>query len=524
MLKKTLIFSLLLLSTMVGPAVAFDIPELYTSIQVNPGLRGDVLLGCLYDVRDLDGLAQQTLINIVNTDPVYGVVVRFRFRDYKRSHEVLDFHVPLSKNDVWSAVIYKSLSGRAYLHSFDPISKDIADSASFWPLILATDPNGLDTVDPVIPGAPTDPFGGKGVPFSTLNVDGNVARTIYGEFEIIGEERVAGDFDFVNKRVLRVDLTTPCGVGFYGVGGLPGPGVCGRDAQNSLFGETWLVRVDNGIAEEYQLLALSNFSVNTAGIKGTVVSQRPNLQDDAQGAIGQPGFGALPQVEFVLSKRNIFAQYVNDQGVLANTSVVVSFPTKWVHFSNTTPFPVQSLPFVGPNETIQDGLSDAFLFIVYDREEHPLTSTPGEPIFSPVQTGTPNVPRWPFEVNVVGLYDHAITAPSPSVPPASLFRDNAFISTFDDDQHFTAGWIRFDLSPNTADLPAGVTGDQGAAGDFNFFDSLFSEDNFTAYRGLPVIGIVLTEVVNLTIGTQGGYYGAAVPWASAVDWTADTDL
>jgi hypothetical protein len=530
MVKKTLIFSLLLLTAMVGPAVAFDLPELYTTIQVNPGLRGDALLGYLYDVRDLDGVSQKTLINIVNTDPVYGMVARVRFREYKRSKEVLDFHIPLSKGDVWSAEIYRCTAGpgagRAFLYSEDWNSIDIATAAAYWPLR-----HDLDVEDPVLPCNDDNPHEGMGVPFSTVGMESggaNIARTLYGYYEIIGEERVSGDFDLVNHRVARLTPTTPCGAGFTGLN------PCGMDAQNSLFAETWLVRVQDGTAQQYQDIAIQNFSVNVNGITANVTGTvRPNLQADVQGG-GNPGFGGFGDLEALLSKRYVFAQYWDDTDFAAKTSVVFTFPTKWAHFDSS--FNVTSRPFVGPKETIQDGNPDPFLFVLRDREEHILTIPTTTVIFSPFSSSGPNTPRWPFEVNILGVYDHAKTFQPISQPPHSvidglfIFRDNVAIYSFvEGSNHFTEGWVNFDLSPNNnADgqdpvslagpLPAGVTGEQGATVNFNFWEDPANATNFVSYRGLPVIGGVLTEVTHTGLGLN---YRTAVPWASAVDWTAE---
>jgi len=532
MVKKTLIFSLLLVAAMVGPAVALDLPEIYTSIQVNPGLRGDVLLGYLYDVRDIDGVSQKTLINVVNTDPNYGMVAKMRFREYKRSRECLDFHFPLSKGDVWSAEIYQcrngANAGRPYIFSNDPNTIDITDGAGFWP--LRSDLNDQDLSTPC--NDPESPNLGAGAAFrvGAMEVGAqNIARCLYGYYEIIGEERVSGDFG--PTTVNRIPVDTPCGPGFTGLA------VCGRDAQNSLFAETWLVRVEDGTAQEYADLAISNFAVNPAGIKGPVIgTSLPTLQSGAQGEAGNPGFGGFAQLEFVLSKRYIFAQYWNDPNFFAKTSIVVTFPTKWAHFNINSPFNVTSRPFVGPFETVQDGSSDPFLFVIRDRFENILSIPTSDVIFSPFSSTGPPVTRWPFEVNIMGLYPipkDVSGIPHSVIDDGFFYRDNLVIRTFvEGETPFTAGWINIDLSPNNfpipdpvsgnPGLPSGVVGEQGLtlADVFNFWAEDGADDsNFGSYRGLPVIGGVFTEVTHPGLGLN---YRTAIPWASAVDWPAIT--
>jgi hypothetical protein len=544
MVKKTLIFSLLLLTAMVGPAVAYDLPELYTSMQVNPGLRGDVLLGYLYDIRDIDGVSQKTLINVVNTDPNYGVVAKMRFREYKRSRECIDFHFPLSKGDVWSAEVYQCRNGlnegHGYVFSNDFNSIDIMDGADSWPLrhdlrIQDTSARCDDADSPNL---------GAGVAFrvGAMNAgEQNPARCLYGYYEIIGEERVSGDFSIyaaptptgVYGYVDRVEPSDLCGPGFTGLS------PCGRDAQNSLFAETWLVRVEDGTAQQYADLAISNFSVNPAGIKGPVTgTSLPTLQSGAQGSpTNLPGFGGFGQLESILSKRYIFAQYWADPDFLAKTSIVVTFPTKWAHFDPAAPHNTATRPFVGPNETVQDGNTDPFLFVLRDREEHIMSIPQSDVIFSPYSSSGPPVTRWPFEVNILGLSAYDKTA-LPGIPHSVIddadleyyYRDNLIIKTFvsGGDPPFTEGWINIDLSPNNngvpdpvsgnAGLPALIPGEQGldTTHPFNFWFQPFNATNFTGFRGLPVIGGVLTEVTYASVPALN--YRTAIPWASAVHW------
>lgn len=130
--------------TLTGMAFAIDLPGLtswisggtaFPSITVG-GVggggtgRGDVLLGPLYDVRDLTdpslpgaagttARAQFTMLAIVNTDALNYVVARLRFREWKRSIEVLDIDIPLSPRDVWVGELHRASGGGAVLYSPD---------------------------------------------------------------------------------------------------------------------------------------------------------------------------------------------------------------------------------------------------------------------------------------------------------------------------------------------------------------------------------------------------------------------
>ena len=215
-------FLVVVLSLMLtGMAFARDIPAIttwvgspwvnytdsgYTPGEQVPGLtitgvggggpgRGDVLLGPLYDVRDLTdpslpGAAgttshhQSTMIAIVNTDPAYWMVGRLRFREAKRSVEVLDIDIPLSPRDVLVAEISRIATGGAVLNSPDnyiiPPFGDVYIGAG----------TGLN---PFTMG----PFPATGYPFiyapqinDELTPAAAQARTEYGSLEFIGEERV----------------------------------------------------------------------------------------------------------------------------------------------------------------------------------------------------------------------------------------------------------------------------------------------------------------------------------------------
>ena len=90
-----------------------------------------MLLGPLYDCRNLTdpnlpgaaGItphAQSTLIALLNTghiDAVLGnwVVGRLRFREWRRSIEVMDIDIPLSTNDVWVGEVSRCPTGGEFL-------------------------------------------------------------------------------------------------------------------------------------------------------------------------------------------------------------------------------------------------------------------------------------------------------------------------------------------------------------------------------------------------------------------------
>lgn len=536
---------------MTGMASAIDIQDISTWTQSMgegdlTGI-GDVLIGPLYDVRSLKNpdttegttliTTQNTLINLVNTDPgtngdgtgVGGVIAMIRFREWKRSLEVKDFYIPLSCNGTWQGVLTRLPGGGATITS--PVAP-FGSSANRWI-------NGLPTAAQF----PSEFIAGSGTfigAFATSQIEAQegdkLARTEYGYLEVIGVERVE------------------CKMNPNGTWNRVAPP--GRDVPDVLMGQVYLVRPEAAISHEYNMHALSKFSVNPLGIfaaltPGTV---RPNLRDDVQGQGANPGVGGFNQLEAILSKRDVELQYVDTPGKGApgsgdttpiTTSAVITFPTKWAHYSagwnffhvaEGTPLPTGNWsPFTGVFETgtatpteIIDGIpgGEVVTVAIFDRNENRLT-TPNVPI-SP--SGQIPVTILPWEVNIIGF----LPQDPPPDPFARGWRDNLVIPTKNagTGQTFTSGWADFDLSPDpiTSGDPRSLSGGgkgwtQGKSGiAFSFFNNFFGPGpapagqvlkGIGAYRGLPAMGIVMTEFFNSSFN---GYFGNTVPWQYGVDW------
>ena len=529
MRKIKIAFLVAALSIMVtGIAFAIDIPNITTWTQ-SPGVggggpgRGDVLIGALYDVRniidpnlpepfDTQAQGQQTLISIVNTDPIYGVVARLRFREWKRSHECLDIDIPLTSNDVWVAEISRMATGGPVLQTSDYMISNIPNPLSSANFLA-------DPVDILFPA---------GIPFRpnqilqfepSLSTAAALERCEYGYWELIGEER----FLNINKTsrpyplqrtIVRIPL--PCG----------NPTFDCRDVQDMLLATAYIIRPDQAISHQYNTNALSDFAVTSAGIYQSPLTDRPNLRDDVQGETlpSDPlnpnlGVGGINQLEAILSKNFIFYQYVNGDvgGTPMSTSVVTTFPTKWFHYTNTAPtfFNINGTwpfwpPFTGYCEVTGDctastGGGEIVNVAVWDRDENTF-SIPGQAPISPPDIITPGLPRLPYEVNVIGI--------DPNDPAQIAFRNNVAIATKNSTsgQEFNSGWGWIDLSPALGFVSIDPrTIRQGESGIiFNFYNNFF-----TQYYGLPAIGIVMTEFFNDLLE---GYYGNTVPWQYAVDW------
>lgn len=509
-----------------GAAFAVDIPNISTWTQSmgvgggGPGL-GDLLLAPLYDVRNLTNpdtgegttlpTTQYTLISIVNTDPNYGVIARIRFRDWKRSREVLDFDIPLSCNDVWVAEVSRLPGGGGVIKA--PVGKEAQNR---WV-------NSAPTVD-YFPSAalPAAGFSFQTTAIAEGTAAEQLARTEYGYFEIIGEERVK---------------CKPTSDGSWFRTGTGAP--VDKDVKDMLMGNVYLLRPEAAISHQYNMNAYSDFAIDDVGIWKDPTSGRPNLHSDVQGepSTGQLGVGAFEQLEAIMSKADVMFQYVNGTGTGTpmSTSVVITFPTKHFHYDISTyhrktldPF---WAPFTGYHETCPDGTSggEVIKSYIYDRDEN-LLRPPSVPI-SP--SGRTSVEVLCYEVNVIGLLPQD---PIPD-PAARGWRDNTLLPTMNSSsgQTFNEGWAIIDLTPDSLGIGTdprldGTFGSgvpQGKSGiDFSFFNNFFGAvlpsgqvlAGAGRYRGLPAIGIVMTEFYNDSVL---GYYGNTVPWQYDVAFGID---
>ena len=338
-----------------------------------------MLLAPLYDVRTITnpalpgaaGTVQQTqftMFCIVNTDTAYGIVARLRFREWMRSHECLDLDIPLTTRDVWCGEIINE-NGTPVLHSLDRYVTNVVDPYT---------PTGgvIDFTADVVPTA--------GIPFRAFLVEGqDITRCQYGYFEIIAEERVRW-----NAAKTIFDRLDPPAV--------PNT-VTDRDVDNVLMGNVYILRPDQIISHQYNMEAIQNFAVDARGIYNPPTGDRPNLPNDVQGehpggGIAQnPGNGGFNELEALLSKKLVNFQYVTgvDPADTTNTpmstSVVITLPTKWVHYIRVTNHRIKTIlewpgptPYLGPCETPLDPTAcgayggEVINYSLWDRDEHAL--------------------------------------------------------------------------------------------------------------------------------------------------------
>ena len=276
---------------------------------------GDCLIFPYYDARDLDGKQQSTVIKIKNISE-YGIVARLRFREWSRGREVFskDIWIPsssLSDDVVWEGTIESNADGTN------------VNITSFNDVVYRNDTNNFYLSDTL----------SSGLLFSTRNIRKNIGEsTLYGFIEVIGEEKTSPDK--TNGKVPRIAKIE-------------------RDCPNTLLGKVFIQRWDDGISMAYDAMAIGNFSRGQGSLFISPGNAYPRLDTCED---------SLDQLEFQLSKSEIYAPYTVNPLNEEKTSLIIAYPTKFFHYQSGSRIDQVNNPFeaMGENtgELIEISLSE----------------------------------------------------------------------------------------------------------------------------------------------------------------------
>jgi hypothetical protein len=431
----------------------------YQGMVLNHEGKGDLLLFPYYDVRTIGGKSQDTYFFIINENTGrfganggvdQGVVAKLRFHEWDKSEEVFDAEIWLSDNDVWvGALTLNTATGLARITSPDFVVTDYSPTQFTVTTPLSV---GFDFLTDRISYTPL-PSGWT-----------KEAMTTLGYFEVIGEEMT------YTKRVLDASGNPTNKVNRL----IPAPY---QDCPNSLMGSAYIVRVADGVSMGYNAVAIANFNTVQASLFVKPGDLKPDLSSSPEG---------LQQLEFQISKYNIFGAYSIETAILGKASLIVTFPTKGYHYTHDKDLTKRTITGTTLNNSFTGTLQNSGEIIdltIFDRNEN---------FVKPSQWWSP--PKdilLPYEVNVCGIYTGA--------SPAPAGRDNcAFGSgTFD------SGWVWIQFKTQTAwsvtPLPF-----------FQYFGNRWSQ-----YRGLPALVLQLQEFSN---GNVGGFYGEINDGWFEVEW------
>jgi len=481
----------------VAGAIGIAAPAVQAVNLADDGL-GEVLLFPYYGV--LNGY--DTYLNITNAS-ADTVAVKLRFREAHNSRDVRDFNIILSPWDVWVGAVTLSPDGTVAR-------------------VQTTDKTCTQPQLPVIDAA----AGLRGIDFSNFDytqseADGGptgLDRTKEGHVEVIemgvspaGNENVSGTVAFKAKHVggvprdcagIVTDFETK-----LGTTAVPGPvKVEFKEPKNNLKGTGTLIKVDAGKAGAYEAVALANFfnpvpaggSLDDAGdddLMNVAKNQQPNLNNAVPSTSvvnidTGPGAGVfglavdnwtrpVDAVSAVLTRQSLLNQFNVAEGVLAETDMVVTFPTKYFYVDTRTKGAGPAIAPFARNfqaDTDGNGLScDQVVLSIHDREE-----------FSPAQTSDFSPPP-PQGRNELCKEVNVLTFNGTNAL-GSAVSQNIDVSA----QGIEHGWLDVALDANE-----GAT----ALGPSNSPRSAF-------YSGLPVIGMSYTTLENGVVGDNTLNYGS----------------
>jgi len=382
--------------------------------------KGDSLIFPYYDVRRVSGSSQITEIRIENTGE-YGIVARLRIREWSRGREVFSRDIWIPSSGVWAGTMEINEDGTNGLFT------------SLDNVVLHTD-SGFFYLENSL---------SSGSLFLTRYIRKNYGgSTLYGYVEVIGEEKTSPEN--IDGKVSRLAKTE-------------------RDGPNALMGTAVIQRVEDQASMVYDAVAMGNFSRGQGSLFRSTRSTLPRLDlcEDS-----------LDQFEFQLSKCEIRGSYSLDPSTQSRTSIIVTFPTKHLHYRSGSRIKQVDNPFEAPRET------GAETFGVTLSEE-------GENL-------TESEIDLPFSVNVIGLYRGDSGSLSgidnlPLVTHASELGEATFTSD---------NFVHRYLIPDFED----------------YFEP--NQGRFMMYKGLPAVALVLQEFRN-----AGQLNGSITPAGYSRCWT-----
>jgi hypothetical protein len=361
--------------------------------------KGDSLIFPYYDVRTIDGRHQVTQIQIENIGE-YGIAAKLRVNGWLRGREVFSKDIWIPSSSVWTGTIeINEDATNALLTSSDNV-------------IVSYDPNSFSLSSPLSSGSP----------FSKKYIrKNNGDSTLYGYIEVIGAEKTSPDN--IGGNVGRLAKSE-------------------RDCPNTLKGSASINRVEDGVSMVYDAVAIGNFSRGQGSLFRSTRSTFPHLDTCED---------SLDQFEFQLSKCEIRGSYSLDPSTQSRTSIIVTFPTKHLHYRNGSRIKQVDNPFEAPRETGAE-----FFGVTLSEEGQNLTESEID---------------LPFSVNVIGLYRE----------------DSGSLSGIDN----------LPLVTDASELGEAILTSYNFAYKYLIpdFENYFgpSQGRFMMYKGLPAVGLVLQE-------------------------------
>jgi len=466
------------------------------AVHLNAQQKGEVLIYPYYTVNG----NIETLLSIVNTTAA-PKAVKVRFLEGKGSQEVLDFNLYLSPLDVWTGKIQPSDAG----DSSSPARLISFDKSCTVPMLYTeqTDDDGNVTYPPK-----------EDVLFRNFEYEGDgagdeLARTREGYMEII-EMGVGYNQDTLDDSNALETLWGLMGNSVHQADGIPfncdalvsawsiggtatwitDSGYDVSEPEGGLFGSVELIAVSSGEEVGVQAAALDHFydplffdedlhtaPGNTQPALDAVFPPQSILLDDNRVIVSDWDIFTTDAVSALMMVEGVLNEYDLNPALGAETSWVVTFPTKW-DYVDTGRNPFTSV--FGRN-----GACETIIAGIVDREElTPDLPPPGGPDFSPLPPIPPVLEEqicW--EVNVLNFNDSDVLS-------SNLAKTVNVPSGFD------AGWMDLVFASDVE--PDGLG------------DNWMVSNDGDVYLGLPTLGFRTTVIFNENVGI-GAAYGDAIP-------------
>ncbi len=369
------------------------------AVEVNPGGKGDSLIMGYYNARNA-----LTYFRIVNTSD-QGIVGKIRFREGKRSEEVLDFIVCLSPHDEFSMIL--------------------VDGGETAPAVLYKGTDMISDADTTtVPGTWTM------VPlrYSATGAASTVAMddTKEGYVEFIGLSAYSGIEDITSDQCKALAET-----GHVTIGDTT---YTATDAPNAVMGAVEIVKyTDNLPIFSYKATALMDTTASVQTSFPATGTDTPLFNDVVDGGI--------PALNAALAKTALYAMYDIRSDLGASTDLLVLFPTKKeTYAADLTTFNAMYTEDFNTDNATTD-LAKRCVVVKYDVYDDAENTIQQELDFSPYTVQTNSLC---YEVNYVSVGDMA-----------SPILDTSLAGVNVQTGSFTFGWLKvyFDNSMTNDEMP-----------------------------------------------------------------------
>lgn len=291
-------------------------------VSLNPRGIGQVLIYPYYTVNN----NMNTLISLTNaTDEVKAL--KIKFLEGKNNHDVLVFNIYIAPHDEWTGALIAAASTVVGHQGENSVRLITSDDTCTVPTNIS--------LQEFLPYA---------YEADSLDTHGsNMSRVTEGHIQVFDMGTVTGEF--AEWAMTSTDLQDCEGLNdnwkFGGAWDLDSEEHMQDSLSASLFGAVTLIDVNAGIAIAYNADAITGFTDVIQHFSPS--NSVPNLNSGTSlvsSVVGDISWSFPYQaISSLFMMKNMFAEYIIDNGIGANTETVITFPTKQFHIESLTTEP-----------------------------------------------------------------------------------------------------------------------------------------------------------------------------------------